>query len=401
MLNNKYQEIQLSSKAGAAPLYGSLGKWIDTSILQDKHVLLLFGGKSTEHMVSCRSAAFVAATLEKLPLKLSLAGITMQGDFLPFPYSAAELHSDNWEALALAAKGSEKVNLPFPCRPADFFAALTKDGSKVDLVFPVLHGINCEDGALQGLLKLADLPYVGGDVLASALGMNKITSKKLLEAANFPVVPWLEVKRHAYLANAEQVCSEIEKQLPYPLFVKPANGGSSVGAQKAKTREELLAALALACSLDSRVLVEEFHQVRELECGVLGNDNARVASVVGEIIVHAEEFYDYQTKYFSDSASEAAVPAVIEPTLAQEIRRMSLDICHSLEIAGLARVDFFLDKQSGKLYFNEVNTLPGFTSISLYPQVFAASGIGAEELCSYLLSAAWYNHQDAKRQETL
>lgn len=384
--------------------YGHLGAWADTSLISGKHVLLLFGGKSTEHMVSCRSAAFVAQTLSRTDVKLSLAGITERGEFLAFPYPEAEPTSELWLRMAAAADNSA-ANLKNSVGISDisaFLASLTCDGSKPDIVFPVMHGVNCEDGVLQGLLKLADIPFVGAGVLASAVGMNKITTKKLLQAANIPMVPWTSVRRTDYVSAAQQVVAAIESEIAYPLFVKPANGGSSVGASKALNQAELLKALEEAFALDTQVLVEEYHQVRELECGVLGNQSDALASVVGEIVVgESAAFYDYRTKYFSATASEACIPARISPQAAREIQELSLKIYQELDLAGLSRVDFFLDKNSNKLYFNEVNTLPGFTSISLYPQVFAACGIDAVHLVSYLLSAALCNYQSEKRQETI
>lgn len=369
-------------------------------LIKDKHILLLFGGRSTEHLVACRSALFIARTLAKLPVKLSLVGITEQGEFLPYDFSDGELDSANWEKRAREALAKQPAPTMLMTSPRAFLQALTQTTQPIDIVFPVLHGVNCEDGAIQGLLRLADLPFVGPEILASACGMDKVTCKELLQARNFPVVPWLAFERQRLSTDMDAVIQEIETKIKYPVFVKPSNAGSSVGAGKVNNVEELLMALAEASRYDRLVIVEECKHVRELECAVLGNAPDYLTGPVGEIIVKTDNaVYDYQTKYFTAGASEASIPAKIAPELARTIQDYALDICNYLQVSGLARVDFFYDLNQDKLYVNEINTFPGFTPISLYPQVFAKAGIDASELCTRLLCLALEDYAHKQREE--
>lgn len=369
-------------------------------LIKNKHILLLFGGRSTEHLVACRSALFIARTLAKLPVQLSLVGITEQGEFLPYPFTNYELDSANWEKVAREYLAKRNLQTSLLTSPCAFLNALTQHDTPIDIVFPVLHGVNCEDGAIQGLLRLANLPFVGSEILASACGMDKVTFKELLQAKHLPVVPWLAFERQRLQTDMDGVVAEIETKIKYPAFVKPSNAGSSVGASRVNNIEELVVALALASSYDRLVLVEEWKHVRELECAVLGNMPNYITGPVGEIIVKTDDaVYDYQAKYFTKGASEASIPAAIAPELARTIQDYAIDICEYLKVSGLARVDFFLDLNTKKLYVNEINTFPGFTSISLYPKVFAKAGIDAEELCVRLLCLALEDYANKQREE--
>lgn len=370
-------------------------------MIKGKHILLLFGGRSTEHMVACRSAQFIAQALAKLPIKLSLVGITEAGEFLPYPFNG-ELDSASWEKIARNELAKRKIEPSLVTSPRAFLTALSQDASLIDLVFPVLHGVNCEDGAIQGLLRLANVPFVGSDILASACGMDKVTCKELLEVKGLPVVPWLAYERQRLQYDMEEVVKELEQAIKYPVFVKPSNAGSSVGASRVNNREELLLALAEASRFDRLVLVEKCKRVRELECAVLGNSPYYLTGPVGEIIVKTDNaVYDYQTKYFSNQASEACIPSPLAPELARQIQDYAIDICKYLQVSGLSRVDFFLDKDDNKLYVNEINTFPGFTSISLFPKVFAKAGIKAEELCVRLLCLALEDYANKQREEQI
>jgi D-alanine-D-alanine ligase len=261
----------------------------------------------------------------------------------------------------------------------------------------VLHGTYGEDGTLQGLLEMAGIPYAGGGVLGSALGMDKEKTKLVLKAAGLPVVDWLIARRAERERDSAGLCARIEARFAYPVFVKPANMGSSVGVGKAKSRDELLSALRTALEYDRKALVEPGVNCRELECAVLGNDEPQ-ASVVGEV-VPSNEFYDYRAKYI-DNASRLYIPAQIPQETAAEIRRMAMETFLALDLSGLARVDFFLDKDSGQVYVNEVNTMPGFTQISMYPKLWEASGIPYPALLDRLIQLGLERHAQKQRNRT-
>jgi D-alanine-D-alanine ligase len=288
------------------------------------------------------------------------------------------LHLDPTDPAVASAPGAAATAL------ATTHAAAPAVGS-LDVVFPVLHGTYGEDGTIQGLLEMAGVPYVGSGVLGSSAGMDKDVAKRLLRSAGLPVVDWFVVRAHQNRSAAD-VTREIESRFGWPVFVKPANMGSSVGVSKARRPDELAAALASAFKYDSKLLIERGHVVRELECGVLGNDDPR-ASVVGEI-VPTHEFYSYTAKYLDENGAHPRIPASLTPGQSEEIRRMSVEAFLALELAGLARVDFFMDKGDGALYLNEVNTLPGFTSISMYPKLWEASGVPYAALVDRLLQLA-------------
>ncbi len=342
---------------------------------QRTRVAILFGGRSAEHDVSVRSAASIISALppdafEAVPVAISRSGRWIQ------PNGAVRLLPP--DAAARCGLGDVMLR-PEPRRSSGF-----------DVVFPALHGPFGEDGRLQGLLDLADVPYVGCGVLGSACGMDKDVMKRLFLSHGIPTLPHISV----HWADAEAKMPEVEEAIGYPAFVKPANLGSSVGIRRAADRAGLEQALAHAGQFDDKLIVEPAVDGREIECGVLGLDPPR-ASVPGEIVTH-EGFYDYETKYLTDSA-ELHVPAAIPPAITRAIRELSVRAFRAIGCDGLARVDFFLDTESGEPLVNEVNTMPGFTSISMYPRMWEASGVPFPELITRLIECAMVRHQRTRR----
>ncbi len=348
---------------------------------------ILFGGRSGEHEVSLASAASVIRGLDPDKYEAVPIGITKEGHWL--------VGASAQKMLPEVLRGGQRVMMN--ADPTD--AALIKlDGSgggqRIDVVFPVMHGTFGEDGTIQGLLDLAGLPFVGAGVLGSAIGMDKDISKRLLQVAKIPVVPWSTVNRHDWESNPEGIQGAIELNFPYPVFVKPATLGSSVGMTKVHSRAELAPALNLACEFAMKVLVEECVVAREIEVSVLGNHNPQ-ASVPGEIVPH-REFYDYAAKYLEEG-TQLLIPADLEPVQVERIQSFAIDAFRALELSGMARVDFFLEKAGGRIYLNEVNTIPGFTSISMYPKLWEASGIPFRELIDKLIELALEQHAEKAR----
>lgn len=266
----------------------------------------------------------------------------------------------------------------------------------LDVLFPLIHGTYGEDGTIQGLLELADLPYVGCGVLASALGMDKTASKRIFRDIGIPVATFMEVLRNDWKRDPEAVCQKVEAAFAYPCFIKPVNSGSSVGISKARDRASLIEAFALAGRYDRKILVESFVDGRELEVSVMGNDSP-LTSVVGEIFP-CNEFYDYKAKYI-DNRSGLAIPADLPAEVSEKIRSYAEMAFRVLDCAGMARVDFFLEKKTGQIYISEINTIPGFTSISMYPKLWEATGVSYPELVDRLVQMAFERH--AEKQETL
>src|SRR5437763_10404090 len=267
-------------------------------------------------------------------------------------------------------------------------------GQRVDVVFPVMHGTYGEDGTIQGLLDLAGLPFVGAGVLGSAVAMDKDVAKKLLQAANIPVVPWIAVQRADWERNPKRIQQSIEKKFKYPVFVKPATLCSSVGMTKVHSRDELAPALNLASEFAMKILVERAVVAREIEVSVLGNHDP-AASIPGEIVPH-REFYDYAAKYLEEG-TQLLIPAKLQPAQVKKFQALAVTAFRALELSGMARVDFFLKKKAGKIYLNEVNTIPGFTSISMYPKLWEASGISFRELIARLITLALEQHAEKAR----
>jgi D-alanine-D-alanine ligase len=348
---------------------------------------VLFGGRSGEHEVSLASAASVIRGLDPDKYEAVPIGITKDGHWL-VGQGAAKM-------LPEVLKGGRRVMLAADPTEAALVPLDRGAGAqRLDVIFPVMHGTFGEDGTIQGMLDLAGLPYVGAGVLGSAVGMDKDVSKRLCQEAGIPVVPWVTVHRWLWEKDPTTVISEIEKKFPYPVFVKPATLGSSVGMSKVHNAEELGPALTLACEFGMKILVERTVNAREIEVSVLGNHEPK-ASVPGEIVPH-REFYDYTAKYLEEG-TQLLIPADLTPAQVEKIQSLAVHAFRILELAGMARVDFFLERSGGNLYLNEVNTIPGFTSISMYPKMWEASGIPFRQLIDKLIELALEMHREKAR----
>ncbi len=351
-------------------------------------VMVVFGGQSGEHEVSLASArAIVDALRRSGRYEVFPVGITREGAWISSdePMRALESRagelavstlSSRKSVTQLAAPASEKL-------PPSLLSA-------ADVVFPVLHGPYGEDGTIQGMLELAGIPYVGSGVLASAVGMDKVTMKKVFASHGLPQVEWLGLTRKEWDKDRNHWVREVETSLGYPCFVKPSNLGSSVGINKASNTEELTKALDEAARLDRRLIVEQAVDAREIEVSVLGNEEAKV-SVPGEIVVAGHEFYDYEAKY-TEGGMQLYAPAQVSGGTAMEIQRVARAAYAAIDAAGMARVDFFLERGTGRLFLNEINTIPGFTPTSVYPKLWAASGLSYEQLLERLIQLALERH---------
>lgn len=363
-------------------------------------VAVIMGGKSGEHEVSLASARSVMAAMDPSKYEIYPIGIDKEGCWITQGDPMALLSAQADAAPRLQAQ--EERRYDGIARAEDDRRDLvpgTRDSRfpQVDVVFPVLHGTFGEDGTVQGLLEMADLPYVGAGVLGSALGMDKAVMKSVLQAQQLPVVEWLLVKRKQWRARPEQQIARVEAEFSYPVYIKPANLGSSVGVSKAHDRAELVRGLELAARFDRKVLVERAVNAREIECAVLGNDDP-IASVVGEV-VPCNEFYDYAAKYVSpDSALH--IPADLPEDTAAQVRDLAVRAFVALDCAGMARADFFVCRDTGRVYINELNTIPGFTSISMYPKLWAASGLPYAALIDRLIELALERHADKASSAT-
>jgi D-alanine-D-alanine ligase len=358
---------------------------------------VLFGGRSTEHEVSILSAQSIIAAMdpqrfEAVPLYIDKNGRWLVGGSLK----------------RLVSEDATGKYVYLPPDPTQHALVAAQDGRVVgegrggglpplDVVFPVFHGLNGEDGTIQGVLELANLPYVGAGVLGSALGLDKIYMKRAFAAAGLPIVDYLPITRRQYERDPNAFITLVEERLGYPCFSKFANSGSSVGTTKAHDRAELVAGLRLAAGFDRKLLVERAVDARELEVSVLGNDEPE-ASVVGEI-VPAHEFYDYDAKYL-DEGSRLVIPAALDTGVAEEVRAMALRVFQAVDAAGMARVDFFMERKSGRLLVNELNTIPGFTRISMYPKLWEASGLPYPKLIERLVDLAIERFNDKQRSQT-
>lgn len=358
-------------------------------------VAVVFGGRSDEHDVSLRSARTIMDSLDPDQYDIVPIGITRGGKWLA--------GSDPLQALIAESPMFALSNGDDIAVPTSEWQIETVVGAEalmpqvategVDVFFPALHGPMGEDGTIQGMLELAGVPYVGSGVLGSAVAMDKAMTKVILEQAGVPQVPWALVTRQEWRTSPEDVIASIEQKLPYPVFVKPANMGSSVGVSKARDQESLRAAIQEASHFDRRVVIEQGVDGRELEMSVLGNETP-ITSGVGEIKPSAE-FYDYASKYLNDSA-ELIIPADVEPETQQQMEKIAIESFIALDLAGLARVDFFLEDGTNQVYLNEVNTMPGFTSISMYPMLWQQAGVSLPELVNKLVELALERH-DHKR----
>ena len=346
-------------------------------------VCILFGGMSPEHEVSLRSAESVLNNIDKEKYNIFPVGITKEGQWILFggkdysmlPAGTWKNYSGNRPAAISPVRGQGLLSFEGDCVVRE----------RIDVVFPVLHGENGEDGAMQGLLQLAGIPYVGPHIAASAVAMDKTLTKLVADQAGVPQAAWHLVRGGDLNNHMDNTLDTLEKRFSYPMFVKPAGTGSSVGVSKAADREALSAALVAAAAFDNKILVEEFIHGREVEVAVMGNDSP-VASICGEIDSGAE-FYDYEAKYVTDT-SVAYIPARISEEVEEQVREAAVKIYSAIGCQGLSRVDFFVTYEDNRVVFNEINTLPGFTSISMYPKLFAASGIPYSELIDALLNLA-------------
>ncbi len=346
-------------------------------------VCILFGGISPEHEVSLRSAESVLNNIDKEKYNIFPVGITKEGDWILFggedysllPTGAWKSHPDNRRAAISPVRGQGLLSFEGDCVVRE----------RIDVVFPVLHGENGEDGAMQGLLQMAGIPYVGPHVAASAVAMDKTLTKLVVDHAGVPQAAWKLVRRGELTNHMENTLTALENRFAYPMFVKPAGTGSSVGVSKATDRDALRKALEFAAKYDDKILVEEFIHGREIEVAVMGNENP-VASIAGEIDSGAD-FYDYDAKYVTDT-SVAYIPARIPEDVEEIVREAAVKVYSAIGCQGLSRVDFFVTYEENRVVFNEINTLPGFTSISMYPKLFAASGIPYSELIDELLKLA-------------
>ena len=390
---------------------------------------ILFGGRSGEHEVSLLSAASIVNAIDKKKYEVVPIGITKEGRWVTAEHAerllkgdtggrasgtqAVELRAGDPGATpgaAVLAAGESVVVPPEPARRGAGLAPFQTDANlrrasdraiNVDVIFPVLHGTFGEDGTIQGLLELADIAYVGAGVLGSSAGMDKDVMKSLFRAAGLPIVKHVTVLRGQFEREPKKVLKLTEAKLKYPVFVKPANLGSSVGISKAHDRKELGPAIEEAAKFDRKIVIEEGvggtkNKAREIECAVLGNDDPK-ASIAGEIIP-CKEFYDYDAKYLVEG-SEAVIPAKITKTEMKTVQRLAVAAFQAVDCTGLARVDFLMDPKSRKMFVNEINTMPGFTAISMYPKMWAASGVAYPDLIDRLIQLGIERHEDKKRNQ--
>jgi len=362
---------------------------------------VIYGGRSGEHEVSVASAASVCAHLDRarydvVPIRIEKDGRWALAARMPTAMSAGDVVETaarqralgSGEAAPPDAAGTDTLAIAEP----------TTAVTGIDVVFPVLHGPYGEDGTVQGLLELAGVAYVGAGVLGSAAGMDKDVMKTLFAARGLPVAPWLVVRQHEWDRDAGASAARVAETLGFPVFVKPANLGSSVGISKAASHDELTRAIALALEFDRKAIVEAaVPQAREIECGVLGNDEPE-ASVPGEI-VPSGEFYDYRAKYL-DTGSQLLIPAPLTGEQTAAVRRLAIEAFRAVDAAGLARVDFLLAGDTGDLVVNEINTLPGFTTISMYPKLWESSGLSYPQLLDRLIALARERHAAKQRLRT-
>ena len=347
--------------------------------MNKKSVAVIFGGQSSEHEVSCISATTIINNINTEKYQIIMIGITKDGRWLKVD-KVEDIVSGEWRNSTITAVISPDASQK---------SILYLDGEKmekatVDVVFPAMHGLNGEDGTIQGLLELAQIPYVGCGVLASAVSMDKLYTKIIVDTLHIRQAKYVAVLRKQ-MEDMEEVTSRVESCLEYPVFVKPSNAGSSQGVSKAKNREELIAALELAVKHDRKILVEETIVGREIECAVLGGKEVK-ASGVGEILA-AADFYDYEAKY-NNPESKTVISPELPAGVEEQIRKAAVEIFTAVDGFGLSRVDFFVEHETNEVIFNEINTLPGFTSISMYPMLWDAKGIKKPELVEMLIEMA-------------
>lgn len=358
---------------------------------------VVFGGRSGEHEISLRSAESVINAIDRTRYDIIPIAITREGKWLASGESSMLLPS------AVIEHADHRVAIYGDPTEHGLARFTSEDNSigrdRLDVIFPVLHGTYGEDGTIQGLFEMADIPYVGCGVLASSVGMDKVFMKRLFREAGLPVVEFTHFLRTEWESDRGAVESHVIDAIGFPCFVKPANLGSSVGISKAVDMATLRAAIELAARYDRKVVVERGVDAREIEVSVLGNDDP-VASLPGEIVPQSAEFYDYQAKYINDNGARLVIPAELGDDLTREIREMAVRVFKAVDGSGLGRVDFFLERGTERLIVNEINTMPGFTSISMYPKLWEATGIGYSELIDRLIDLAFERHREKSRNVT-
>jgi D-alanine-D-alanine ligase len=394
-------------------------------VMEKLRVGILFGGRSGEHEVSLLSAASVLNAIDKEKYEVVPIGITKDGRWLTAEHAENLLQGkltleprnlragdpETTSSAAVLARGEAVVVPPEPVHRHSGLVPFQTDAAQmrrasdrainVDVIFPVLHGTFGEDGTIQGLLELADIPYVGAGVLGSAAGMDKDIMKSLFLASGIPIVKHVTILRSAWEKEPKRVQKLVESKLTYPVFVKPANLGSSVGISKAHNRKELGPAMEEAAKFDRKIVIEQGvggkkEKAREIECSVLGNDEP-AASVPGEI-VPGKEFYDYTAKYV-DEGSQLIIPAKLTKAETKKVQDLAIAAFRAVDCSGLARVDFLMDPKTRKIYLNEINTMPGFTAISMYPKLWASSGLAYADLIDRLIQLGIERHDDKKKNQ--
>jgi D-alanine-D-alanine ligase len=411
--------LQAGSSDPASAFLYSASSLLYSFTVKPLRIGVLYGGRSGEHEVSLASAASVFASLDParydaVPIRIEKDGRWTLADKPPSTMIAGEVIEQARLDAARAVRDGREVH--FVARPSNETilsidrqpqslrhapgdaAPATITGLALDVIFPVLHGPYGEDGTIQGLLELANVPYVGAGVLASAVGMDKAFMKLAFAARELPLCPYRVVLRHEWEQRPDAIAAELQAALGFPMFVKPANLGSSVGISKAKDPGGLRDAMTLAGSFDRKIVIEAgVPDAREIECAVLGNDDPE-ASVPGEVIP-SREFYDYEAKYL-DEGSQVVIPAKLSDTVTADVRRLAIEAFKAIDGAGMARVDFLLARGTGTIYVNEVNTIPGFTTISMYAKLWGASGVPYSDLLDRLIQLAIARHADKQQLRT-
>ena len=356
----------------------------------DKKVIgIVFGGRSGEYEVSLLSAASVIRAIDKNKFDLVYIGIDKEGQWHLVPKAYRQEEDKVREITADLIEDGSWLKAAAPIIPGDIKGL-------IDFALPIMHGPYCEDGKIQGFFEMLDIPYGGCGVLASSLAMDKLVAKDIFKLNGLPVCGHAAVSRADMADDKEATLDRVEKAVGYPCFVKPANMGSSVGVSKAPDRKALEEALTLALKYDRRIIVEEFVNCRELETGILGNDYPEAAAV-GEILTTAE-FYDYEAKYQGDGASRMCIPADIPEETKEELRRLAVKAYQAIDGEGFARVDFFIDKDNGNIYLNEINTIPGFTKYSMFPLLWEEAGVSYGETIERIIELGYERHNVKNRR---
>jgi D-alanine-D-alanine ligase len=365
---------------------------------------IIFGGKSGEHEISLASAQSVARAIDRSKYDVVLIGVTKEGRWITGGSALKQLAAIS--PTPLLAPESENANggVSAPINSAELVptgvSAVTAQSplATIDVAFPLVHGPFGEDGTLQGLLELADIPYVSAGVAASAVGMDKALMKAVFRAHSLPILDWLVILRRDWEAQPDNAIYRVESVLGYPCFVKPANLGSSVGVTKAHRRDELIEALRVAAQYDRKLIAERAAQnAREIECSVLGNDDP-IASIPGEVITK-REFYDYAAKYDNEAGTELIVPADLSPEITRNVQEIAIRAFKAIDACGMARADFFHERGASRLLLNEINTIPGFTSVSMYPRMWQKTGISYADLIDRLIQLALERHADKRKSK--